>query len=267
MYKINIVFFTALLLLTACQKEGVFREQLQYTDVTVSWAYNPNPGKPFAIELNGSLLTDSLIYNDPDRNSIMKRFALESNSARLVVKEGAEKLVILDTQVSVAGKTALRLLQLQPGGQPVVTTGTEEAEPDPESRDMTKLQLIYMHPRLPDSIFVDIFAFNMATWELDTPYMQRYLLKRGTFSEYKSFRFIYGMDMGFFMDIRDAATGDIIQGYDLNNFWGFVNSIFNYSGRPEPSAKLVTAIIDWGEEDNPNAPDMAYDYQLYFQNW
>lgn len=269
MHKINIAFFTLLVLLTACQKEGVFQEQLQYADVTISWAYNPNPGVPYAVELNGGLLTDSLIYNDPEgrHDIIMKRFALTANSAHLVVKEGAGKLVILDTMVSVTNKTALRLLQLQPGGQPVVTSGEGEAEPDPESRDMTKLQLIYMHPKFPDSIMVDIFGANLATWEIDTPYMQRFLLKRGEFSEYRSFRFIHGRDMIFLMDVRDAATGEMIQEHDLNANQGWVNSISNFFGRPLPDVKLMTAIVDWGEEDNPNAPNMAYDYALFFQNW
>lgn len=271
MHKKHFFFFAFILIsFTACQKEGIFQEELQYADVTVSWAYNPNPGVPYAVELNGLELTDSLIYTDPDRNNAFKRFALNGNSGRLVIKEGKNKQVILDTMITfLTNRNSFRLLQLVKGGKPLITAGDNAAEADPETRDITKLQLIYVNPELPDSIRVNFYAFNMATWELDNPYMHSYLLKRGEFSDYKSFKFKYGLDMAFFLEVMDAKTDVVLQAYDVNTFDGFVNSIFNNSGRPEPEMKLVTGIIEFAGDNDPVGypPGVVYDNALFFSRW
>lgn len=264
----TIVTFICLVLFTACQKDGVFQEALQYADLTVSWSYNTDPGKPYKVEFDGIEITDSLIYNDPQKNSATKRLVLRSNSGRFILKDDVAGTVILDTTIIINNKENLRLLQLSPDEKPIIANGAGENEPDPETRDVTKLQLIYTTPKLPDSIRVDFYSFNLSTYEMDQPYMNRYILKRGAFSDYKPFKFIYGFDTFFFFEVFDAKTGELIQTYDLNTFQGVGYSILNNSGTANPDIKMMTAIVQWGEADDPNGfPDMIYDFPLFFKNW
>lgn len=270
MYKNNLfLFITLSFIFIACQKEGDFQEQLQYTDFRVTWAYNLNPGIPYTIELNGIPITDSLIYNDPEKNFAAKMFALTGSTGRLLVKEGEEQKLVLDTVITITNRTHVRLVQLSAEGKPFVAGGVEGEVTDPEARDMTDLQLIYVNPRLPDSIRVNFYVLNLATFEVDMPYAHSYVLRRGVFSEYQSFRFVYGPDMIFMMEVEDPRTGEMIQAYDLNTFFpGLANTVYNSSGKPVPDLKRVTGIIEWGGPDDPMGyVDLIYDYPLFSENW
>lgn len=214
-------WFLVLLMCYSCKKENVLIEKPSYGDVISSFAYAEKGEKYYALKVDGVIIIDSLPANGNNR---VAKYTLSAGSGQHMIEliDLEQNQVVIDSTMELKARETLKFIQLP--GQPVQFYGAIDAGEAPAD-GFRKLQFYYRNENLPDSIKVKLYLLNAAEYPIvPVLRMESQVIKKGAFSDYYLMDAKYDPAMeAFGFEIIDAATGDIVQGIDLN---GFVYGIF-----------------------------------------
>lgn len=252
--QLFLALFSATLFIASCQKNGELQTVLTYSQVEVSWNYNPYPTRVFSVEVDGVKVADTLMYQSPvfRYTTAVQRILGNQNPKRFILKDVATGEVVMDTMVTISGETRFRLIALSENDKPGFVNETE-LPTDPLTRDTTKYSFIYNDPKLPDSV---ILHFHLGNADYIPDYnplpFDSVILKRNEFSRYLSFPYKDFSYPVFYFTIGDAKAQTSIQGIDGNTLTGFCYGIYLSNPAAPPIYKFSKVLIKYGGSDEPD---------------
>lgn len=263
---------TAILFTSSCQKNGEPDIVLTYSELQVSWNYNPYPAKVFSVEVDGKLVADTLVFqsNKLEHTIATKTITGDNPFKKFVLKDVASGTVVLDTTVRISGLTRIKLLALSATDKPTIAGGGDEELSDPANRDSAKYSYIYNDPKLPDSVLVKFYVGNFDLFpEHDPVPFATTVLKRNEFGTYITYPFNAYDYPAFFFELYDAKSNDLIQGIDPDLFIGYSYGISNGNMTAPTTIKFTQVLIRYADPDeqDPFKQGRFYDQVLSETKW
>lgn len=258
--------------MAACKRSGDFQTVLNYSEVTVSWNYNPYPSKVFSVEINEQLITDSLMFqnDDPGLTRATQHIMGDQPLKKFVLKEVPSGTVVLDTMINISGITKIALLALSVTDKPAIAGGGEQPT-DPVSRDSAKYSYVYNDPKLPDSVLLKLYIGDGNLLPEYVPdAFDSVVLKRNEFSRYISFPWNDYEFTSFYFEILDAKSKEYIQRTDPNTFAGYAYGLSMGNNFGAPTAiKFTQVLIRFAAPDEPDPfrQERYYDQILSETRW
>lgn len=190
----------------SCKKDGELVKAAEVFNITVT-SFSSNTSAAFTVVVNDDLITDSL-YNG---QSATKMIARVEDMQHVLVKDHFSDATLIDTLLSLQGKTvSLTLLQLDGESAPILVGQQDEEIPE----NSRVLSFFYTSDLLPDSIGMQIYAcyYDANTFELseiDTLATFN-KIKRGQLSSFQPVKDSIDFTTAYFIQPLDAVTGKVL---------------------------------------------------------
>ncbi len=277
-FKPILLLIVAIILLTACEKEGEEVLQYSYHDVAASWYYYGGDEKDiFMVSLlqqQNNVTIDSVSMGDTlTASNSIREFLLtfsypEKNTTTRVVltniTDEEAHITELDSVVNLRENRNLSFLKMSANDAVTLYSGSNNSGVEnPSVYSAAKYQFYYNEPDLPDSVrlvFYNLYDRGKpySIDSLNQPALYSLVVHKGQFSNY--IELDRGDDihnkMVYFFQLKDAKTSEIIQDIKLLNKNLNLNTASGYSasitGNPLllkkgniyiTSDKFITAIL------------------------
>lgn len=280
MKKYILFLLLPFLCLAACQKDGEAVPQPEFYQLTLSWFFTPHAETAFQVIVDGTVVTDSLLFNQ-GQNFASKLIPGPSQGLKhLVLKVTGTDSTVLDTSVMVNGKTSYQLLAISPDEKPRIYQGAGSGtEADPSQPSAGKIRYYYYDTQLPEEVKMVFYRVNLGVRPIaaeETPFGEL-RLKRGEFSPYLELPMtVYGRNTTYLFKLIDPSNDAIIQDIVIfptpfTRTKGYSESI--YANRPPtadglPLYKFITSILKMGGPEDPvPRRDKYHDQPLFQTTW
>jgi hypothetical protein len=221
----------------------------------------------YELSVNNTILEDSLLsgssFNLPAVGYVEQT---AGNNNRLQLKELSTGTTVLDTMISLSGRTTISFLQLSADSKPFITGGNDDGTTLPLN-DSVKVRFIYTSSELPDSIYLKMY-YTRDYVSLVPVEHSRFSFPRNTFSRYFTLANYNGTENVYGFEMYNAQNDALIQKIELDPaqdgfFDGFlVNTYLGIAGELE--SYLLVKDISYTSPIAPNYMHYAEQY-LYSQ--